>query len=209
MNIDRWREFAVRFGEARDRNLSSGNCVDIWGIDELGRRELRYSAILAWLFDETADHGQGNRFLRSFLNHIATSHPKDTEKLREFTDYSYSVRTESVATEHEHLDIFFESEKILLAIEVKVDAKEHNKQLTRYAEWLKYSAKKKKKDWYLLYLTKDGIEGSSSDATPVSWLDLSKSVQEALQVTRGEHPAFGTSLSFELISQFAERVRNF
>lgn len=208
MNIDHWREFAARYVEECKRCLRSGNYVDIWGIDEIGNKELHYCSILAWLIDANGDHGQENRFLLNILNCISSKSCKNEDWLSAFKNDKYTVQTE-VVIPNGRLDIFLNSKKILLAIEAKIGASEHNSQLGKYANWLKTAAENNGQNWYLLYLTRDGGEGSSSEVLSVSWEDIGDSIRKTLKEIVNENLSFEDSIAFAIIRQYCDRISCF
>ena len=68
INIFMWQEVFSGFSRLFQKALTSGDYVDLFGIDEIGRKEMRYSAVLAWMLDKSSDHGQGRIFLMLFCS---------------------------------------------------------------------------------------------------------------------------------------------
>lgn len=100
----------------------------------LERREVRtHSAFLAELLDPEGSHGQGNLFLRTFLESL----PDLSGDLAGTDDWE--IHTELTdAWLNGQIDIVLRSTKAqtVVAIENKIDAVDQDKQLERYQAWL-------------------------------------------------------------------------
>lgn len=195
-----WNSFFETFAQTRQNALNSGNCVDIFGIDEIGHKEMRYSAVLAWLLNSRADHGQGRVFFDAFLAFLQKRFPSTS--MPDFSG-SYSVTTESSTDTKKRMDILIEGKCSLLVIEVKVDAKEHDNQLSNYANWLR---EQPEKIGQLIYLTRTGAPGSSKDALPIRWTDVSRCILIALKEREKNNSSFSESISHTVISQYYSRI---
>ena len=124
--------------ELADADLTGFDALDLVGRARLGSgralwgSEEFHSNVLAWLLAPKETHGLGERFLRSFLEHVgvlSSEAPGDwsgTEVIREWEH--------EVAGRRGFLDILVvnDSAEILCAIENKVFSSEHSEQLTRY-----------------------------------------------------------------------------
>lgn len=199
----RWSVFFNTFAQALRAASASGNQVDIFGIDDTGRHEMRYSAVLAWLLNSTADHGQGRLFFNGFLEYLHKKFPEAARKL-DFPG-SYSVATEAAVDADKRMDILIEGQKSLIVIEVKVDAREHGNQMSGYAEWLRNQPGK---SGGLIYLTRDGLTSSSQDALSLSWKDIALCLHTALKQHEKSHAGFMHSLSGNIIRQYCRRINN-
>ncbi len=202
-NAEALPDFLKNFTSVRESELKSGNCVDLFAIDEIGRQEKRYSAYLAWLLDARADHGQGDIFLREFLKQ---AQPDFLENVREGD--KYSVRTEDQVSENSRFDISLEGTEFLLGIEVKIGAEESADQLKKYAESLRKKAVRTGKKFLLVYLTVDGRQGSSEEAVPFSWRGVANVLSRGVKQLEEKNSNFSQSLAFQVITQFRDRIRN-
>lgn len=136
---------------------------NIFDILNIGRQELRHSDFLAFLLNSERSGDIGKQFLRNFLALLA----KDVVPTElDFFTMLYgnientNVRRE-VAVKNGRIDILIELEitkektqKLIIAIENKVDTGEHDNQLDKYREFLygeKYMTYKK----IMLYLSPD------------------------------------------------------
>lgn len=119
--LDRIAAYLHRFNPIRTMNME--------------RQEIRHSAILAWLLDPSETHGLSDRFLKAFI----------AEAFRGQTmlgaptalDVSQSdLRDAEVRREWQNIDILVLSARNgwAFVIENKFDAKQHEGQLTKYAE---------------------------------------------------------------------------
>lgn len=198
-----WNGFFKTFAEIHQNALISGNCVDIFGIDEIGHKEMRYSAVLSWLLNSRADHGQGRVFFDGLLSFLQKRFPSTGE-----LDFSgpYSVTTESSTDTKKRMDILIEGQRSLLSIEVKVDAKEHGNQLMNYAEWLKQQPGKNSQ---LVYLTRNGAQGSSEEALPLCWKDVARCILAVLKELEKGNKEFSHSITHAVIQQYCRKVNLF
>ncbi|SUU23951.1 Uncharacterised protein [Acinetobacter haemolyticus] len=102
------------------------------------------------------------------------------------------------------IDIEIDAPDFLLFIEIKINAGEGEKQLQRYFEIAQ--AKAWRKDWLIVYLTKDGKlpkQYQDSDRyRGVSWLEVSKILN---QYANGKDDNRGAWL----VRQFADHVKGF
>ncbi len=195
-----WNSFFKTFAEVHQSALSSGNCVDIFSIDEIGHKEMRYSAVLAWLLNSRADHGQGRVFFDGLLSFLQKRFPSTT-----MPDFSgpYSVITESATDTHKRMDILIEGQRGLLVIEVKVNAREHGNQLSNYAEWL---GRQPGKSGQLIYLTRTGVQGSSKEALPLRWKDIARCISATLKDLEENSRTFSHSTAHTVTRQYCRKT---
>lgn len=147
-----------------ESKLSSFNIFEAVGIT---RQEIRHSYFLSFLLNPSESHYFGDLFLKKFL----------ISSLLSFENPPFSAISVDVANledvevkrEYKNIDILIYSsnEKIVVAIENKVDSSEHSNQLNRYKKIIE-------SDFYdyrklLIYLTKEGE--LASDYT--NWNSLS------------------------------------
>ena len=128
----------------------SGEDFNLFKIINLTSDEVRvHSAFLAELLNPQGSHGQGNVFLKLFVNLFI-----------EGTDFDFAsanVKTEKYISKVERIkggiiDIdIWDKNDFHIIIENKIDAKDQENQLIRY-----YNYGKDKKDFILFYLTLEG-----------------------------------------------------
>ena len=118
----------------------------------LETHEIRHSNFLGWLFDPSESHGQGDLFLRSFVEAIDEARPRGQRIVvgarRSFADAQVSREVDQL-----DLRIVIPECRVVIAVENKLFTREHSAQLSRYAE----SIRRDFPDWrhILLYLTLD------------------------------------------------------
>lgn len=115
------------------RARASGSLIDIWSVAGLRRRELPNAAVLAWLIDPRASHGQGGLCLAGLLDLVRRKSGPD---LSGMTLGGARVQPEErpLGSDRDRVDIVVETPELLIFIEVKIDAGEGQAQLSRYVE---------------------------------------------------------------------------
>ena len=112
--------------------LSKFNPIKTMGME---RKEIRHSAILAWLLDPQQTHGLGDKFLKSFVSEALRGH--DATIIPSALDISQADMMDAeVRREWRNIDILVISRrnKWIFVIENKYDSGQHTNQLTRYLE---------------------------------------------------------------------------
>ena len=118
--------------------------------------ENKTSDILAFFLDPDANHGQGDSFLRTFLDIVS----KGTNIVTPKTIYKVSTITEHRTDENRRIDIVIaiNDGEFVVGIENKVGtATDQPKQLEDYAKYLQKIALS---NFLLLYLTSEGLDAS-------------------------------------------------
>jgi len=142
-----------------------GELYNVFRACRIDHHELSHSAILAEWLNSKGSHGQGDLFLRLFLESVDVSfvHTFQTSKAVSRTEYS---------TPHGRLDIFLEdSSGNAVIIENKINANDQDAQLKRYSEFAKNSYGIDR--YLLLYLTLDGREASMRSGDQVAYTPIS------------------------------------
>jgi hypothetical protein len=130
------------------------------------RQEIRHSNFLAFLLNPSGSHRLGDLFLKKLL--ICALLNSENSPLSAVEIDIADLEDAEVRREWKNIDILIYSSenRLVCAIENKVDSSEHSDQLRRYAETVLIEFPDHK--IILLYLTKDGY--AASDAR---WLSLS------------------------------------
>lgn len=149
----------------------------------LEKQEIRHSKILAFLLDPNKPHGLGDFFLKRLLRLIVTENNNSSMAVTPLQLALADLSDTRVATEQDHIDVlaWSESNRIVLAIENKVDAKEGEKQLETYRTRIEDSPKFKNYSHLFAFLTKNGIDGADSKWTPISWEFIESELSETLR----------------------------
>ena len=121
------------------------------------REVATHSAILAHLLDPAASHGQGTRFLSSFLKTLQRAADEQRKSFRlpqpdNRTRYKWNCRREVPLPDLGQADIVLRGPGLLLIIENKIYAGDQENQLLRYWRYVKDNATLP----VLVYLTPDG-----------------------------------------------------
>ena len=182
------------------RELREAPAFNIFNILGLSRSEVRmHSAFLGQLLFPRASHGQGNLFLKAFLEHCA----------RKFTDFpplpplepaeNWLVSTEN-RTRYGRLDIVIQNprEGFLCVIENKIDADEGHQQLLRYSQWMHdhldvypYQA--------LCFLTIHGGASRTAESRPYFRISYHEDIVDWLEETLEHIQAPGV---YEIVRQY-------
>lgn len=158
IDIGATEAFFTQYEKRYKRFWESGSAINIWEVAGLKRDEVRNTAILAWLLDCHGSHGQGNAFLRCFLDCIKSIPENEKAKVlemiqdcnigsayRTITERAFTKNSsieESVKRDSEdrqsdsRVDIVIEGSDFILFIEVKIDAGEGKEQISRYVNIL-------------------------------------------------------------------------
>lgn len=102
-----------------------------------------HSNMIYALLNPKGNHGMGDAYLKLLLKEIGIS--------KTFLNYSWAVEREWVF-ENGRIDFFLKCQKMCIAIEMKIDAGDQDKQLFRYEEYLKGV----NSNYLIYYLTLDG-----------------------------------------------------
>lgn len=110
-----------------------------------------HSNMIYALLNPREKHGKGDTYLKLLLKEIGVS--------KTFLNYSWAVEREWVF-ENGRIDFFLKCEKMCVAIEMKIDAGDQDKQLFRYEEY----SKGVNSNYLIYYLTLDGKYPSEQSA---------------------------------------------
>ena len=144
--------------------FSRGERFNVFRLCRVDHYENTHSAILAEWLNPSGSHGQGDLFLRLFLEGSEIPFPKDfkTATAKVLTEYS---------TEKGRLDILIEdNEGKAVIIENKIYAADQDAQLKRYEEFAKQTYQN---GYSLLYLTLNGTEPSKQSSEGVNYVTIS------------------------------------
>lgn len=161
-----------------ENELEAFNLFKVLRVDEF---EIRHSNVLGWLLDPLQNHKLGDAFLRGFLNEVSTV-MKSTQFRDELTipviDRHCGLNW-TVLREVEYRDIQVECEelKLVVCVENKWSAKEHEGsedkegQLTRYSESVRASYS----GWTKVFVFLTPFGDLPSERSKNEWIALSYS----------------------------------
>jgi hypothetical protein len=147
-----------------ESKLSSFNIFEAVG---MARQEIRHSYFLSFLLNPSEAHYFGDLFLKKLL--ITALLSFETPPFSAIEIDIANLEDAEVKREYKNIDIliYSSSEKIVVAIENKVDSSEHSNQLCRYRKIIETDFSGYQK--ILIYLTKEGDIASD----PENWYSLS------------------------------------
>ena len=170
----------------------------------LVRQEIRHSAFLRWLLDPRETHGLGDYWLRQFLRQVI----KDREEISDdflmlFDLDGWNLGQAEVRKEWRNIDVLIldDENKLVCAIENKVDSGESPGQLCRYRKIVEREFPGYKKSF--VFLTIAGDAPSDDAYIPISYRVLVSTIDTALQKRQ-------TQLNDEIklfIQQYLDMVR--
>lgn len=164
---------------------------DAIGMD---RQEIRHGFFLRYILDPARPHGFGTDCLRGFLWAAASAMRDDaTSKIRPLDVHLMELDSTIVEREYKSIDLLIQvpAEKVVLAVELKIDATEHSGQLGRYRKAVEKDFPEAE-GWrqVFLFLTKRGDTASEDDGAGWQALPL-ESVADMLSGVSdkgGGHP---------------------
>lgn len=185
----------VRKEESRKR----GERFNVFEMLGVAHYEVIHSKIIAGFLNPQGSHGQGDLFLRLFLQTIENNDKIDinTSNAKVYTEYSTGVDG--------RLDIFVENGGHSIIIENKVYAGDQPEQLIRYNSFAEN--KYKKGNYTIYYLTLYGYEASDNSANGVDYkcISYSKDIINWLQRCIGESATM--PLVRETIVQYLNHIK--
>ena len=135
-----------------EKNKSHGNEFNLLKISGMGSSEVfTHTPILKELLDPRGSHGQGNLFLKSFIDSFCSEFIVD-----EFVQIKKEQRVGDKKKSYGQIDLIISNKTQILIIENKIYAEDQVKQLNRYYEYCEST----KKQQFMIYLTLDGKEPS-------------------------------------------------
>jgi len=211
------QNFIQKFAPALEKLRATGIQANVWAIAGLSHDEVRIASVLNWLLDPYGDHGQGSKICEKLLARIeiiaqsslsgASFFPKESDLRDDEGCVRYRATTEVCpsGTRENRVDIVLDGEKLLLYIEVKIDAPQGEGQLQRYHDVAQKCAGGRL--WGVVYLTPKGVVPSDAshleNCVAMSWRDIAFVLhQYELSLPFGH-------LARHFIGQFSRYVSNF
>lgn len=178
-----------------------GFALNVWKAAGLKNDEVRHSKVLKWFLDCRGDHGQGNAILLQLLRGLPLLEKYQPER------YFTTEECCPLGNQESRVDIEIDADEFLLFIEIKINATEGEDQLKRYIDIAQ--AKAKKRDWLVVYLTKNGklpekyeFYKEQKRLIGLSWKKLAEIFYEYVNENVN-------SRSVWLVKQFADHIKNF
>lgn len=157
---------------------------DPWEVAGLERKEVRNTAVLAWLLDPEGTHGFGRLPLQTLLQTIRHNRKDIPEDYHRYCRVQVEANPTGDCTNR--VDIEIDADNFLLFIEVKINANDQPEQIARYCEDAEQRAISR--PWAVVFLTPQGKEpqtlGSKftlENVPCLSWRQLATNLENPLQ----------------------------
>ncbi|NIK99329.1 PD-(D/E)XK nuclease family protein [Yersinia aleksiciae] len=184
INTAELTEFLSQLSEplkvVQHRSLS----FDPWEVAGLGRKEIRNTAVLAWLLDPEGTHGFGRLPLQAFLRAIRHNRNDIPEDYLHYC--RVRVETNPTGDNTNRVDVEIDADNFFLLIEVKIDACEQPEQVARYCSDARLRAMSR--PWAVIFLTPRGgkpltcsLDFKPEDVPCISWRHLAIALETSLQ----------------------------
>lgn len=149
----------------KDESRKRGERFNVFEMLGVAHYEVTHSKIIAGFMNPQGSHGQGDLFLRLFLQTIENNDKiyLDTSNAKVYTEYGIGVDG--------RLDIFIENGSHGIIIENKVYAGDQPEQLKRYNDFAK--EKYGEGNYMIYYLTLYGHEASGDSANGIAYKCIS------------------------------------
>jgi len=176
------------------------------------RQEIRHGHFLAYCLDPQRPHGFGSECIRALLRSAAYAAPIDTalsasSNLSLLDVHMMDFDRTQIRREWHNIDlvVVVADEKLIVAIELKIDSSEHGSQLSRYRQqiiqrWPSHDG------WrhLFLFLTKHGDEASEVDGD--GWLPLPLDLF-ARELTSVSQRQAGTPDALRLLAAYLDMLK--
>lgn len=140
-----------------------GDKFNIFSILKMERLEVNtHSAFLYEFINPKGTHYQDDKYLRIFIDEVL--------KIEDFDFENVKVGRENLIDANRRIDFTIENDDYYIAIEMKIDATDQDKQLSDYFE---YAKKQDKKFFKIYYLTLDGRDADEKSAKEVEYERIS------------------------------------
>ncbi len=150
----------------KKESLGRGERFNIFSTLGVAHYEVTHSAIIACFLNPKESHGQGDKFLRLFLDTIGDSIINNTSQATVYTEYS---------TPDGRIDILIEDENHThgIIIENKIYAEDQPEQLKRYNDFA--LGKYHNENYSIYYLTLTGTDASEESVKGIKYERISYS----------------------------------
>jgi hypothetical protein len=168
--------------DALEAQLEQFNLFEALGVV---RRELTHSNVLAFLIDPSQNHGLDDALARKLLQRALLLHPKADAPVSPIDLDLWPLAGLRVRREWRDIDLLLvdEARRLVVAIENKIDSREHSDQLRRYRGIVEEHFPGFRR--LFLYLTPDGNAPSDDAYLAVGYRVVADAV-EAVAASSGE-----------------------
>ena len=181
----------------------TGEKFNIFSILNIGEREFFICKVLEELLSPSGSHCQGILFLRPFVKNVLGLNIPDTELA------GAKVYREYYTSQGRYIDIVIETVNYFIAIEVKITAKDLNRQCIDYYEEAKHRCADEN-NAKIIYITPDGRKPSSESACGKEiCVSFGKDIHEWLSSCLNFKEIEYAASVREIIRQFLMTIENF
>ena len=149
----------------KEGNINSGNLFNPFLDMNLIKLEVKHLSFITNLLNPRGTHHQGDKFFKNFIQSLSEYEEQVSnvylKNMINSNNHNLKIEAEknisnSSDNEKGRIDIYIENDEYIIAIEGKIESKDHDNQLMKYDKFLK----KQNKPYLLIYLTKEGEESS-------------------------------------------------
>lgn len=119
-----------------------------------------HSNVIYSLINPDAEHFQGDLFLKLFIENILEPKLKNSDSSYHEFGNIIDIQAEEATEDNRRIDFTIKSDKYLIGIEMKVNARDLNNQIADYHKYLDNESSGQKV--YIFYLTKYGVDASKN-----------------------------------------------
>lgn len=171
-----------------------GGSFNIFSILKMERLEVQtHSAFIYELLNPNGNHYQENKYLELFIKYVLEI---------ELNLNSVKVKQEDLTDENRRIDFTIENEENFIVIEMKIDAKDQDKQLSDY----KIFADKKNKKTHVYYLTLDGKEATKNSSEGIDYKKISFSFHILKWIEKSIEKSSNLPIIRETLSQYKNLI---
>lgn len=176
-----------------------------WQMSGLGRYEVRNSAVLGQLFDQSISPVAGPLFLARYLQLVSKANGDTPLPAREaLVDYRIGIEHCPLGHQSERVDLTVEGANFVIGIEIKIDAGEGPEQLERYIRVIEERAGSRNCPCHPIIFLSPRPSGRGGDVLESSWRHVSLAARDVANEIQADNPRAAW-----LLACFAEHVRKF
>lgn len=182
--------------------LAEFNIFEVIGVV---RKEKVHSNLLAFLLDPSQNHRLGDIFLKLFLKRVLLETDNPIDSINHVDIDIADLRDAEVSREKHYIDILIHSglNKLICAIENKIDSGEHSNQLERYQNIIDIEYKNYRK--ILIYLTPQGSTPSKANWIIYSYSQVLEII-DSIRKSKSYESIVGTDID-TLMTHYSTLIR--
>lgn len=178
----------------KDKNIEEGIMFNPFLDMNLIKGEVKHISFIANLLNPNGTHYERDLFLKTFLSYFIknNSDNKNLKNLKNFNTKDANVIIEKLTDTKKRIDLWIEDENTIIAIEGKIESIDSFNQLNNYNNYLK----NQKKQYILIYLTKEGDEPTNDYPSDVILMSFKNDIMEIIKnsLDKVKHPKVKTTL---------------